>query len=744
MPNPEDISDPTTAMNMALVLMAKSFKLNYSTPTNNNQRISSNSCNTQIAHPGMNMGQNRHIQMIGGHGGNQNPGGQNVRNQNGLIVVPGIAPPIANKNANQNGNGNVVAAWAGGNANGNNGNQIRCYNCRGLGHNARHCTVRPRRRDAAYLQTQLLIAQKEKAWIQLQAEEFDLMAAAGDIDKIEDVNANCVLMANLQQALTSGIQIGKAPVYDSDGTSECGTKWGTVDQNPTTAEKYVLILNQVAKFVRDFKSLAKEADNSLDKIKVLVIKNDLLVKTVASQDIMYIVQNKTVVDTFDLHTELDPYNDMQNQIERFQAQLGDLKSKSIDTQCASNTLDHLSQKLEDENVSLEFQDDETNALLKPATSNTVPITRASSVVKNDKVIAPGMFRINLFKTSREEKLMPNKPLRASIRTKPFTVSQPHVIYKKTINSNSNGSSFTRVDNTAKTRRPQPRSNTKNDRVTSMSKSRVDLLKGNRTTNLYTINLHEMAYASPICLIARATSTKSWLWHQRLFHLNFDTINDLARNDLVTSLPKFKYHKEHLCPSYEQGKSKKASHQPKRFPNSKQRLHLLHMDLCGLMRVESINGKRYVLVKVDDYSRYTWVHFLRSKDEAPEVIKTFLKKITVLLQAPVIIVRTGNGIEFKNQVLQEYFDSVGISHQASAVRTPQQNRVMERRNRTLVEAARTMLIFWCAPLFLWAEAIATACYTQNRSIIYRRFNKTPYELINARKPDISFLHVFGAL
>ncbi|GJV56796.1 retrovirus-related pol polyprotein from transposon TNT 1-94 [Tanacetum coccineum] len=273
---------------------------------------------------------------------------------------------------------------------------------------------------------------------------------------------------------------------------------------------------------------------------------------------------------------------------------------------------------------------------------------------------------------------------------------------------------------------------------------VDLLKGNRSTNLYTINLHEMASASPICLMARATSTKSWLWHQRLSHLNFDTINDLAKNDLVTGLPKFKYHKEHLCPSCEQGKSKRASHPPKPVPNSKQRLHLLHMDLCGPMRIASINGKRYVLVIVDDYSRYTWVHFLRSKDEAPEVIKTFLKRITVLLQSPVIIIRTDNGTEFKNQILKEYFDSVGISHQASSVRTPQQNGVVERRNRTLVEAARTMLIFSRAPLFLWAEAIATACYTQNRSIIHRRFNKTPYELINGRKPDISFLHVFGAL
>nr|GFA94443.1 integrase, catalytic region, zinc finger, CCHC-type, peptidase aspartic, catalytic [Tanacetum cinerariifolium] len=126
---------------------------------------------------------------------------------------------------------------------------------------------------------------------------------------------------------------------------------------------------------------------------------------------------------------------------------------------------------------------------------------------------------------------------------------------------------------------------------------VDLLKGDHSTNLYTINLHEMASASPICLMARASSTKSWLWHQRLSYLNFDTINDLARNDLVSRFPKFKYHKEHLCPSCEQGKSKRASHPPKPVLNSRQRLHLLHMDLCGPMRIASINGKRRLLLRV---------------------------------------------------------------------------------------------------------------------------------------------------
>nr|GFC47166.1 retrovirus-related Pol polyprotein from transposon TNT 1-94 [Tanacetum cinerariifolium] len=117
---------------------------------------------------------------------------------------------------------------------------------------------------------------------------------------------------------------------------------------------------------------------------------------------------------------------------------------------------------------------------------------------------------------------------------------------------------------------------------------------------------------------------------------------------------------------------------------------------------------------------------------------------VLLQSPVIIIRTDNGTEFKNQLLKVYFDSVGITHQMSSVQTPQQNGVVERQNQTLVEVARTMLIFSRAPLFLWAEAIATAYFTQNRSIIHYCFNKTPYELINGRKPDILFLHVFGAL
>nr|GFC29676.1 integrase, catalytic region, zinc finger, CCHC-type, peptidase aspartic, catalytic [Tanacetum cinerariifolium] len=196
----------------------------------------------------------------------------------------------------------------------------------------------------------------------------------------------------------------------------------------------------------------------------------------------------------------------------------------------------------------------------------------------------------------------------------------------------------------------------------------DLLTGGRESNLYTISISDMAASSPVCLMSKATSTKSWLWHRRLSHLNFCIINDLTRLDLVDGLPKFKYDKDHLCFVYENGKSKKASHPPKLVSSDNSKLELLHMDLCGQILVASINGRKYIL----------------------------------------------------------------------------QNRVVERRNRTLVEAARTMLIFSQLPEFLWAKIVATACFTQNQSIIHTRYNKTPYELLRGQKPNVEYFHVFAKL
>nr|GEV89443.1 retrovirus-related Pol polyprotein from transposon TNT 1-94 [Tanacetum cinerariifolium] len=782
---------------------------------------------------GFNAWQNGRIQ------GAQNASVQSGRNQNGLVVVLRIA--------NQNGTGNVVAA-----------------------------------------------------------------RAEGDLDKIKEVNTNCILMENAQQASTSGTQHDRAPVYDTDGSVENDNhvtsvassmvqSGGTVETSsapneeigvfvpqttkskeelflsnvsntviipktisipnedlsdettPSVARKFLNevksslvtlqrvvkqkmtleihnwsssahkevhrnisheiapIINQVdarvqnfeiqflqeaTKFVRDFKSLAKEADESLDKQKSLELEIERLLKASVSHDIMSIVQNGFVDVPSNLRTELDRTKEKlklcvikkekEYAVERLQAQLRDLKGKSSDTPSASNTLDPLNHKLESKIVELEFQvvnyeceishlnttyknlfdsikSNQAHAKLyelifenaklrarlfentsesvknilgtsvtpyidKPKLSavtplfkklhasmpsHSVPQPREFNVVKHRNVIASGMFKINPSQTPRVD-LVPNKQSSASIRTNPITNSQRHVIVKENVvqiclwcvdsgcSKHMTGNIKLLINFVWKFLGTVRFGNDHiaailgygdlkwgNITIIKVAFRRntcfirdldgVDLLKGNHSINLYTINLYDMASASPICLMARATPTKSWLWHQRLFYLNFNTINDLAKNDLVSGLPKFKYAKEHLYPSCEQGKSKRASHPPKLVPNSKQRLHLLHMDLCGPMRVASINGKR-----------------------------------------------------------------VGITHETSAAKTPQQNGVVERINRTLVEAARAMLIFSYALLFLWAEAIATACYTQNRSIIHRCFNKTPYELIQVRKSDISYLHVFGAL
>ncbi|GKA62248.1 integrase, catalytic region, zinc finger, CCHC-type containing protein [Tanacetum coccineum] len=157
-----------------------------------------------------------------------------------------------------------------------------------------------------------------------------------------------------------------------------------------------------------------------------------------------------------------------------------------------------------------------------------------------------------------------------------------------------------------------------------------------------------------------------------------------------------------------------------------------------------NGKKYILVIVDDYSRFTWVKFLRSKDETLMVVIKFLKQTQVGLNKTVRFIRSDNGTEFVNKTLYDYYESVGIFHQKTVPKTPQQNDVVERWNRTLVEAARTMLIFSKAPMFLWAEVVATACYTQNCSLIHTQHDKTPYELIHNKKPDLTFFWVFGAL
>nr|GEW84069.1 hypothetical protein [Tanacetum cinerariifolium] len=234
---------------------------------------------------------------------------------------------------------------------------------------------------------------------------------------------------------------------------------------------------------------------------------------------------------------------------------------------------------------------------------------------------------------------------------------------------------------------------------------------------------EVAFWKSTCYIRdlkRNDLLTAWLWHRRLSHLNFDTINLLPKNEIVVGLPKLKFVTYHLCSSSELGKAKRKSFHTKTTPSSKRRLQLLHMDLCGPMWVASINGKRYVLVIVDDYSKYTWTHFLRSKDETPKVLIEFLRLVQKGLHAQVFI------------------------YQTLVARAPEQNSIVERRNRTLVEAARTMLSAAEVPLFFWDEAIATACFIQNCSLVIPRHEKTPYHIINDQKLSVKLFLIFGSL
>nr|GEY65948.1 integrase, catalytic region, zinc finger, CCHC-type, peptidase aspartic, catalytic [Tanacetum cinerariifolium] len=683
---------------------------------------------------------------------------------------------IKKRNANQNlnGNGNLVAARAEGNAVGHNGNLVRCYNSIGVGYFARNSTIRPRIRDAAYLQTQLLIAQKEEAGIQLEAEEFNLMAAATDLDEIEEVNYTELLEPipeplqvpqndnNVIYEVTSVEQSGETvehpanveethALYDSlyhnlaievekvnsinrklkETNAELSTELARfkIKKNlnkQLSKEKSTVsfLLEEKKKLKSEFKiredelldkqiqleKRIKGLDNILFKtgqsIHMLSPKPDSFYHTeqkmalVVSQDIMSVVQNNSVVDTSNLQTELErtkerfenciikkeneyaklwndwykkceeckfdkisydkAYNDMQRKIKRLQAQLGDLKGKNNTKtrrpQPRSNTKNDrvlsASKSSCNNNKGIKVEEHHKNLLLF---KNKKHMSSACNNVKLDsqnvisKVVCAMckqcLISINHDvcllsyvngKTSRGKKQKANVSMNEKQKKQ-----QPKVKKTKKVGF---------IERLATPKASKPRSflrlskfvygasmgcskhmteNLKllinfvwkflgtvrfgNDHVAVIlgfvdlqwgnilitrvyfveglghnlfsvgqfcdsdlevafkrnacfvkNLEGVDLLSGNRTTNLYTINLHDMASASLVCLLARASSTKSWLWHQRLSHLNFDTINDLAKNDLVSGLPKFKYHKDIFVLYVSKEKEKERLIHPNQF------------------------------------------------------------------------------------------------------------------------------------------------------------------------------------
>ncbi|GJS90657.1 putative ribonuclease H-like domain-containing protein [Tanacetum coccineum] len=242
-----------------------------------------------------------------------------------------------------------------------------------------------------------------------------------------------------------------------------------------------------------------------------------------------------------------------------------------------------------------------------------------------------------------------------------------------------------------------------------------LLKVPRKNNMYSVDMKNIVPKESLtCLVAKATLDESMLWHRRLGHVNFKTINKLVKDNLVRGLPAKRFENDQTCVACLKGKQHKASCKSKIQNSITQPLFMLHMDLFGPTFVSSLMNKKYCLVVTDDYSRFTWVFFLASKDETSGILKNFITEIENLVDKKVKIIRCDNGTEFKNRVI----------------------------NETLIEAARTILADSKLPTTFWAEAVNTTCYVQNRVIIVKPHNKTPYELFRGRTPALSFMRPFG--
>nr|GEU37710.1 hypothetical protein [Tanacetum cinerariifolium] len=270
-----------------------------------------------------------------------------------------------------------------------------------------------------------------------------------------------------------------------------------------------------------------------------------------------------------------------------------------------------------------------------------------------------------------------------------------------------------------------------------------LLRVPRENNMYSVNLKNIVPSGDLtCLFVNATLDESNLWHRRLGHINFKTMNKLVKGNLVRGLPTKVFENDNTCVACKKGKQHRAFCKTKPVSFVDQPLYRLHMDLFEPTFIKSLNKKSYCLVVTDDYSRFTWVFFLTTKDETSPILKTFITGLENQHSLKVKVIRSDNGTEFKNNDLNQLCGMKGIKREFSVPKTPQQNGIAERKNRILIEAARTMLADSLLPIPFWTEAVNTACYVQNSILVTKPHNKTPYELLHGRKPSIDFMRPFG--
>jgi transposase InsO family protein len=244
-----------------------------------------------------------------------------------------------------------------------------------------------------------------------------------------------------------------------------------------------------------------------------------------------------------------------------------------------------------------------------------------------------------------------------------------------------------------------------------------------------------------CLIAK--TNWGWIWHRRLAHVGMKNLHKLLKGEHILGLTNVLFEKDRVCSTCQTGKQVGVHHPHKNIMTTDRPLELLHMDLFGSIAYISIGGSKYCLVIVDDYSRFTWVLFLQEKSQTQETLKGFLRRAQNEFGLRIKKIRSDNGTEFKNSQIEGFLEEEGIKHEFSSPYTPQQNGVVERKNRTLLDMVRTMLDEYKTPDRFWAEAINTACYSINRLYLHRILKKRSYELLTGKKPNVSYFRVFGS-
>jgi transposase InsO family protein len=266
-------------------------------------------------------------------------------------------------------------------------------------------------------------------------------------------------------------------------------------------------------------------------------------------------------------------------------------------------------------------------------------------------------------------------------------------------------------------------------------------KGVLEGHLYLVDFNENTSELNTCLIAK--TNMGWLWYRRLAHDGMKNLHKLLKGEHILGLTNVHFEKDRVCSACQAGKQVGSHHPHKNIMTSDRPLELLHMDLFGPIAYISIGGSKYCLVIVDDYSHFTWVFFLQEKTQSQETLKGFLGRAQNEFGLRIKKIRSDNGMKFKNSQIEGFLEDEGIKHEFSSPYTPQQNGVVERKNRTLLDMARTMLDEYKTQDRFWAEAINTVCYSINRLYLHRVLKKTLYELLTGKKLNVSYFRVFGS-